>query len=123
IFGRDFVDQVMAFGMSEVLATTGSPWQRAYIERLIGTIRRECLDHVIVLSEHSLRRHLIRFVAYYLRSRTHLALNKDAPIPRHLGARGRPTAASSPFRKLVACTTATNGAPHKDTPLAGTLVT
>jgi len=84
IFGRDFVDQVMAFGMSEVLATTGSPWQRAYIERLIGTIRRECLDHVIVLSEHSLRRHLIRFVAYYLRSRTHLALHKDAPIAREV---------------------------------------
>ena len=84
IFGRDFVDQVTAFGMSEVLATTGSPWQRAHIERMIGTIRRECLDHMIVLSERSLRRHLIRFVAYYLRSRTHLALNKDAPIPRQV---------------------------------------
>jgi putative transposase len=65
IFGRDFVHQVTAFGMSEVLSTPGSPWQRAYIERVIGTIRRECLDHVIVLSERNLRRHLSRFVAYY----------------------------------------------------------
>jgi transposase InsO family protein len=65
IFGSDFVNQVTAMGMSEVLSTPGSPWQRAYIERVIGTIRRECLDHVIVLSERSLRRHVLRFVAYY----------------------------------------------------------
>src|SRR5438128_129500 len=82
IFGRDFVDQVTAFGMSDVLSTPGSPWQRAFIERVIGTIRRECLDHVIVLSEHGLRRHLTRFVAYYHQSRTHLGLQKDAPEPR-----------------------------------------
>jgi transposase InsO family protein len=82
IFGRDFVDQVTAFGMSEVLSTPGSPWQRAFIERVIGTIRRECLDHVIVLSERSLRRHLIRFLAYYHKSRTHLGLQKDAPERR-----------------------------------------
>ena len=82
IFGRDFVDQVTALGMSDVLSTPGSPWQRAFIERVIGTIRRECLDHVIVLSERSLRRHLIRFLAYYHQSRPHLGLQKDAPEPR-----------------------------------------
>ena len=58
IFGGDFVNQVMELGMSEVLSTPGSPWQRAYIERVIGTIRRECLDHVLVSSERSLRHHL-----------------------------------------------------------------
>ena len=59
-----------------------SPWQNAYVERLIGSIRRECLDHVIVVSEVGLRRVLASYVAYYMRSRTHLALAKDSPIPR-----------------------------------------
>src|SRR2546428_12354216 len=58
IFGRAFVDQVTAFGMAEVLSTPGSPWQRAFIERVIGTIRRGCLDHVIVLSVRSFHGHL-----------------------------------------------------------------
>jgi putative transposase len=75
ICGHGFVEQVRAMGMSEVLSTPGSPWQRAYIERVIGTIRRECLDHVIVCSERGLRHHLRRFVDYYHRSRTHLALH------------------------------------------------
>ena len=82
IFGHTFVDQVTALGMSEVLSTPGSPWQRAYIERVIGTIRRECLDHVIVSTERGLRHHLSRFVDYYHQSRTHLGLHKDAPEPR-----------------------------------------
>jgi transposase InsO family protein len=82
IFGRDFVDQVAALGLSELLGTPGAPWQRAYIERVIGTIRRECLDHVLVFTERNLRRHLSRFVTYYHQSRTHLGLNKDAPEPR-----------------------------------------
>jgi putative transposase len=82
VFGQDFVDQVTAFGMKEVLSTPRSPWQRAYIERVIGTIRRECLDHVIVFSERSLYQHLRQFVAYYHHSRTHLGLQKDAPEPR-----------------------------------------
>ena len=82
IFGHRFVDQVNAMGISEVLSTPGSPWQRAYIERVIGTIRRECLDHVIVCSERGLRHHLRRFVDYYHQSRTHLGLHKDAPEPR-----------------------------------------
>jgi putative transposase len=82
IFGCAVADQVTAFGMAEVLSTPGSPWQRAYIERLIGTIRRECLDHLIVWSARSLRRHLTRFVTYYHQSRTHLGLHKDAPEPR-----------------------------------------
>jgi putative transposase len=82
IFGKDFVDQVKAMGIKQVLSAPRSPWQRAYIERLIGTIRRECLDHMIVLNERCLYRHLQIYVDYYHRSRTHLALEKDTPEPR-----------------------------------------
>ena len=59
-----------------------SHWQNPYVERLIGSIRRECLDHVIVFNERSLRRILRSYVAYHQRWRTHLALGKDAPITR-----------------------------------------
>jgi putative transposase len=82
IFGQDFVEQVKAMGIKEVLSTPRSPWQRAYVERLIGTIRRECLDHMIVFNESSLRHHLNGFADYYHRSRTHLSLQKDTPEPR-----------------------------------------
>ena len=59
-----------------------SPWQNPYVERVIGSIRRECLDHVIILNEQHLRRVLRRYLRYYHGSRTHLALGKDAPEPR-----------------------------------------
>jgi len=84
IFGNDFVDQVKAMGIQQVLSAPRSPWQRAYIERVIGTIRRECLDHVIVFNEQSLRRHLRGFMDYYHRSRTHLGLQKDTPEARSI---------------------------------------
>jgi Phosphoglucose isomerase/Integrase core domain len=80
IFGKDFDDQAM--GIQQVLSAPRSPWQRAYVERVIGTIRRECLDHMIVFGEGSLYRHLQNFINYYHRSRTHLALAKDSPEPR-----------------------------------------
>jgi transposase InsO family protein len=82
IFGKDVVDQIKSMGIKQVLSAPGSPWQRAYVERVIGTIRRECLDHVIVFGERSLSRHLQSFVDYYHRSRTHLGLEKDTPEPR-----------------------------------------
>ena len=82
IFGKDFVDQIEAMGIKQVLSAPRSPWQRAYVERVIGTIRRECLDHVIVFGERSLYRHLQSFVDYYHRSRTHLGLEKDTPVSR-----------------------------------------
>jgi len=66
-------------GITQVLSALRSPWQRAYVERVIGTIRRECLDHVIVFGEGSLSRHLQSFVDYHHRSRTHLGLEKDTP--------------------------------------------
>jgi len=59
-----------------------SPWQNAYVERVIGSIRRECLDHVVVLNERHLRRVLLSYRDYYHRSRTHLSLAKDCPDPR-----------------------------------------
>jgi putative transposase len=82
IFGKDFRDQVRDMGIREVLSTPRSPWQRAYVERVIGSIRRECLDHVIVFHESSLRRILGSYLDYYHRSRTHLSLGKDSPEPR-----------------------------------------
>jgi transposase InsO family protein len=82
IFGREFQRQVRDMGICEVLSAPRSPWQRAYIERVIGSIRRECLDHVIVFQESSLRRTLKSYFDYYHRSRTHLSLGKDTPEPR-----------------------------------------
>ena len=86
IFGADFVKQVKAMGIKQVLSAPRSPWQRAYVERVIGTIRRECLDHVIVFSEAGLSRHLRKFADYYHRSRTHLGLQKDTPESRPVQA-------------------------------------
>ena len=82
IFGDDFTKQVQDMGIKEVLSAPRSPWQRAYVERVIGTIRRECLDHMIVFSEAALYRHVKLFLAYYHESRTHLSLAKDAPESR-----------------------------------------
>jgi putative transposase len=79
IFGLDFVAQVKEMGIKEVLSAPRSPWQRAYVERVIGTFRRECLDHVIVFNEASLYRHVKLFTSYYHESRTHLSLGKDTP--------------------------------------------
>ena len=82
IFGQNFRKRVQDMGIEEVLSTPRSPWQRAYIERVIGSLRRECLDHRIVFDEGSLRRILTSYFAYYHRSRTHLSLEKDSPEPR-----------------------------------------
>jgi transposase InsO family protein len=82
IFGDDFTKQVQDMGIKEVLSTPRAPWQRAYVERVIGTIRRECLDHLIVYNEASLCRHLKSFVTYYHQTRTHLGLDKDTPESR-----------------------------------------
>jgi putative transposase len=69
-------------GIKQVLSAPRSPWQRASVGRVIGSIRRECLDHVIVLGERSLSGHLQGFVDYCHQSRTHLGLEKDSPEPR-----------------------------------------
>src|SRR3984893_8744526 len=81
-YGEKFHEATNWLGIREVLTAPQSPWQNAYVERLIGSIRRECLDHVIVINETGLRRVLKSYFDYYERSRTHLSLGKDAPISR-----------------------------------------
>ena len=82
IYGQQFCDLAKGMGIHEVLTAPQSPWQNAYAERLIGSIRRECLDHVIVFHSAGLRRILNGYFDYYERCRTHLSLEKDAPVSR-----------------------------------------
>ena len=82
IYGLEFQGRAQALGLEEVRIAPRSPWQSPYVERLIGSVRRECLDHVIVLNQAHLHRLLKAYFAYYHRSRTHLGLDKDAPEPR-----------------------------------------
>jgi hypothetical protein len=82
IFGADFTKEDGHMGIEEVLSAPRSPWQRAYIERVVGSIRRECIDHVIIFNEESLRRHMKSYVQYYHDTRTHLSLEKDTPASR-----------------------------------------
>jgi putative transposase len=70
IFGSEFRKEVKALGIEEVLSAPRSPWQRAYVERVIGTIRRECLDHVIIFHEAALHRDVKSFLAYYVLTKT-----------------------------------------------------
>jgi transposase InsO family protein len=74
--------RIKAMGIEEVVTAPRSPWQNPYVERMIGSIRRECLDHLIVVDERHLRRILASYLDYYHRSRTHLSLGKDSPVPR-----------------------------------------
>src|SRR5438876_10430546 len=82
VYGEQFRHRVKGMRIQEVLPAPHSPWQNPFAERLIGSIRRECLDHVLVLRESHLRRILARYFSYYHRARTHLALDKDAPDGR-----------------------------------------
>ena len=82
VYGGRFQQRVAQLGLEEVLTAPQSPWQNPYAERLIGSIRRECLDHVIVFSESHLRRLLANYFQYYQRWRTHLSLDMDCPDPR-----------------------------------------
>ncbi len=82
VYGHVFRQRVKGMGVGEVLTAPQSPWQNPFAERLIGSIRRECLNHVLVLGERHLRRTLGRYFAYYHRARTHLSLDKDAPHSR-----------------------------------------
>jgi putative transposase len=79
VYGERFRHRVKGMRIEEVLTAPHSPWQNPFAERLIGSIRRECLDHVLVLGESHLRRILARYFSYYHRARTHLSLDKDAP--------------------------------------------
>jgi transposase InsO family protein len=79
VYGLAFRDRVTALDIEEVVIAPHSPWQNPYAERVIGTLRRECLDHVVILSETHLRRIVRRYVKHYHGARTHLALGKDTP--------------------------------------------
>ena len=81
-YGQAFRDRVQAMAIKEVVTAARSPWQNPYVERLIGSIRRECLDHVIILNERHLRRVLSSYFQYHHDARTHLSLDKDCPHPR-----------------------------------------
>jgi transposase InsO family protein len=81
-YGRVFTARVTAMGIRDRPISPGSPWQNGIAERLIGTLRRECLDHLVIFGAAHLRRILTAYAAYYNQTRTHLALNKDCPLER-----------------------------------------
>src|SRR5215208_3963878 len=88
VFGNVVARRLRAMGIRDKPTAPASPWQNGFAERLIGSIRRECVDHMVVLGEAHLRRILPRYAAYYNELRTHRSLNKDAPIHRavqHVG--------------------------------------
>ena len=82
LYGGVFSRRVHSLGIREVKTAPRSPWQNPYVERLTGTLRRECLDHMVVLNETHLRRLLRDYLAYYHSVRTHLSLDKHSPEPR-----------------------------------------
>jgi putative transposase len=88
IYGALFRERVKNMGIEEVVSAARSPWQNPYVERLIGSIRRECVNHVIVLGENHMRQILKSYFAYYNASRTHLSLAKDTPVGRGIERRG-----------------------------------
>ena len=89
VYGEVFIRRVRAMGIRDRPVLPRSPWQNGYAERLIGSIRRECVDHVVVLGERHLRHLLLSYMKYHNEVRTHLSLNKDAPIPRAVQAADR----------------------------------
>ena len=107
-YGEKFREAANWLGIREVLTAPQSPWQNAYVERLIGSIRRECLDHVIVLNETGLRRILKSYFEYYERTRTHLSLGKDAPVSRPIQPLGDGTDRGNPASRWAAPSLRTN---------------
>ena len=85
-FGQGFRDRVHAMGVKEVVTAPRCPWQNPCVERIIGSIRRECLDHIIIFNERQLRRVLSSYFQYHHQTRTHLSLDKDCPEPRPVHA-------------------------------------
>ena len=81
-YGQAFRDRIQVMGIKEVVTAARSPWENAYVERIIGSVRRECLDHVIIFGERHLRGVLSSYFQYYHKTRTHLALDKDCPESR-----------------------------------------
>ncbi len=86
IYGDFFRRRIENMGIEEVVTAPRSPWQNPYVERLHGSVRRECLNHVIVLNERHLRRILSSYLEYYHEARAHLSLSRNSPIPREIEA-------------------------------------
>ena len=82
VYGNAVRQRLESLSIEEVLTAPQSPWQNGYAERLIGSIRRECLNHFIILNVRHLKRTLAAYVRYYHRSRPHLALEKQCPMER-----------------------------------------
>jgi transposase InsO family protein len=82
IYGVAVTRRLRAMGIRDKPIAPGSPWQNSFAERLIGTIRRECVDHIVVLGEAHLRRTLREYARYYNTVRTHRSLDQDAPVSR-----------------------------------------
>src|ERR1700757_624001 len=89
IYGAVVTRRLRAMGIRDKPIAPASPWQNGFAERLIGSVRRECLDHIMVLGEAHLRRILKSYARYYNKTRTHLALDKDAPLSRTVKRAGR----------------------------------
>jgi transposase InsO family protein len=87
-YGQVFTSRVRAMGVRDRPISPGSPWQNGYAERLIGTVRRECLDRTLIFGEAHLRRILLLYACYYNETRTHLSLRKDAPLGRAVQRHG-----------------------------------
>jgi len=87
VYGQYFQRRVKNMGIEQVVTAPRSPWQNAFVERLIGSVRRECLDHVIVMNERHLRRILSAYFDYYHRWRTHQSLDMDCPESREVHSR------------------------------------
>jgi len=87
-YGQAFTRRVRAMGIRDRPISPRSPWQNPYVERLIGTLRRDCLDHVLIFGERHLRRILTLYSLYYNETRTHLGLSKDAPLRRAVQGSG-----------------------------------
>ena len=84
IHGHHFKNRIRNMGIEEVVIAPRSPWQNPFVERLVGSIRRECLDHFVVLNEAHMRQILSAYFEYYHESRTHLSLDRNAPTPRQV---------------------------------------
>jgi transposase InsO family protein len=84
IYGEKVRRRIKSLGIEEVVTAPRSPWQIPYVERIIGSIRRECLNHVIIFNERHLRRLLKSYATYYHEARTHLSMDKQSPVPRSI---------------------------------------
>jgi len=89
IYGDEVRRRVQRMGIEQVITARRSPWQNPYAEQVIGSIRRECVDHMIVVGENHLRRILASYQTYYNEARTHLSLERNSPVPRELEPRSK----------------------------------